>query len=159
MGTRGFYCHDCYHKSHRRTLPKFLDLKPLKVDYTSDRSKEGKGDSAKTKPVNPSIKDDPDAQDAYSKPAPVHTTLHESWHAFYDLRGVKYYYNFENEESMRRPQDDLMCIQNEEAELREAEKQDILGHIAMSKAPRMMQAWGKCQLEKACTRDALEDYS
>merc|ERR1719277_95654 len=31
--TRGKYCVDCYTKRHAKTLPKFLDLKPLKIDY------------------------------------------------------------------------------------------------------------------------------
>ncbi|CAJ1372320.1 unnamed protein product [Effrenium voratum] len=31
--TRGKYCSDCYHRKHAKTLPKFLDLKPLKIDY------------------------------------------------------------------------------------------------------------------------------
>jgi hypothetical protein len=36
--------------------------------------------------VNPKY----EAQEGFSKRAPVQTTLGEEWHAYYDLRGVKY---------------------------------------------------------------------
>ena len=42
-----------------------------------------------------------EAKETFSKPAPLETTLGEKWHAFYDLRGVKYYYNFETQELLK----------------------------------------------------------
>jgi len=120
--SRGQYCVECYTRKHSKSLPKFLELRPLKIDYKRsaklDREEQAR---AKLKPYQSNLPDpivvsgpqpapeaDPDLKDSFSKPAPLETLLGERWHAFYDLRGVKYYYNFDTQESMRRPQDDLM---------------------------------------------------
>merc|ERR1719355_178346 len=45
--TFGSYCQQCYSQKHCKSLPKFLDLKPLRIDYTKkdvrrvDYSEEG----------------------------------------------------------------------------------------------------------------------
>merc|ERR1711933_510590 len=106
--TRGKYCVDCYTKKHAKTLPKFLDLKPLKIDYRRSAKLDGIANGSIVEDVCVSMEDQ-EAKEGFSKPAPLETTLGEKWHAFYDLRGVKYYYNFETQESMRRPQDNLIC--------------------------------------------------
>merc|ERR1712050_338468 len=93
-----------------KTLPKFLDLKPLKIDYRrSIKEDRGSGASNASEDVCVAADADQEVKEGFSKPAPLETTLGEKWHAFYDLRGVKYYYNFETQESMRRPQDELIC--------------------------------------------------
>lgn len=144
--TRGNYCIDCYQKKHAKTLPKFLDLKPLKIDYKTNalRMPAGKGQIA---PIQEDIGPPPgmevEAKDSFSKPAPLETTLGEKWHAFYDLRGVKYYYNFETQESLRRPQDELVVYEDKEDHDKAATRKEILGHIAMSKAPMLMPAWSE----------------
>ena len=31
--TFGNFCHECYARKHVKVLPKYLDLKPVKIDY------------------------------------------------------------------------------------------------------------------------------
>merc|ERR1712061_911732 len=110
--TFGNYCHECYARKHVKTLPKFLDLKPLRIDYTTKRKAKVDEDPKNNVriwalgEVNPKF----EAQEGFSKRAPIQTTLGEEWHAFYDLRGVKYYYNFGSGESMRRPHERFVDI-------------------------------------------------
>jgi hypothetical protein len=146
--TRGNYCVDCYTKKHAKTLPKFLDLKPLKIDYRTNalRTKNGKlgtghdGDSLDDAPP-PGM--DIEVQECFSKPAPLETRLGEKWHAFYDLRGVKYYYNFETEESMRRPEDEKLIGEKPADHARAETRKEILEHLATSKAGRNLHAWAE----------------
>jgi len=141
--TRGKYCTDCYYRKHAKTLPKFLDLKPLKIDYKRsaklEREEKARQEGAAVDPPMTIV--DPEAKDTFSKPAPLETTLGEKWHAFYDLRGVKYYYNFETQESMRRPQDDLVLYEAPEDASASASRNEILQKLALSKEPRLMPAW------------------
>eukprot|EP00913_Durusdinium_trenchii_P025436 g23880.t1 len=108
--TRGKYCSDCYHRKHAKTLPKFLDLKPLKIDYKRSAKLEREEKARKEgKQVESTFTIlDPEAKETFSKAAPLETTLGEKWHAFYDLRGVKYYYNFETQDR-RRLHGSVMC--------------------------------------------------
>jgi hypothetical protein len=141
--TRGKYCTDCYYRKHAKTLPKFLDLKPLKIDYKRSAKLEREEKARKEgAPVESGMTIvDPEAKDTFSKPAPLETTLGEKWHAFYDLRGVKYYYNFETQESMRRPQDELILYQAPEDASKAAERKEVLQKLALSKEPRLMPQW------------------
>jgi len=132
--TRGTYCIDCYTRKHAKTLPKFLDLKPLKIDYKKPKKKRA-DDNSMSSPLIP------EDQDSFSKSAPLETTLGEKWHAFYDLRGVKYYYNFETQESMRRPQNELICEENKEDAEIEAAKNEIITFLAKSREPRVLEEW------------------
>lgn len=99
--TFGSYCQQCYVQKHCKALPKYLDLKPLRIDYTK----------VQKEPVVPGKRvwaigeTDPEeeAEGGFSHRPLIETLMGEKWHAFYDLRGVKYYYNFETEESVRRP--------------------------------------------------------
>mmetsp|Transcript_86754 Transcript_86754/g.273743 ORF Transcript_86754/g.273743 Transcript_86754/m.273743 type:complete len:615 (-) Transcript_86754:44-1888(-) len=140
--TRGKYCIDCYTKKHAKTLPKFLDLKPLKIDYKrsakADRAEQGHGNGDDYETV---LDVDKETKEGYSKPAPLETMLGEKWHAFYDLRGVKYYYNFETQESLRRPQDDLLNPPAPEDKEKTQQRFDIVSRLAMSKDPRLVPAW------------------
>jgi hypothetical protein len=80
--TFGCFCHECYARKHVKTLPRFLDLKPTKIDYRkSNKALEGNavGDKEGTD---------------YGK----------DWHSFYDMRGTRYFYNFRSQESMRGSQ-------------------------------------------------------
>lgn len=141
--TRGKYCTDCYYRKHAKTLPKFLDLKPLKIDYKRsaklDKEQKARKEGAPVESGMTIV--DPEAKDTFSKPAPLETTLGEKWHAFYDLRGVKYYYNFETQESMRRPQDELILFQAPEDASKAAERKEVLQKLALSKEPRLMPQW------------------
>lgn len=141
--TRGKYCSDCYNRKHAKTLPKFLDLKPLKIDYkrSAKLEREEKARKEGKQSESPLTVVDPEAKETFSKPAPLETTLGEKWHAFYDLRGVKYYYNFETQESMRRPQDDLMIQEEPEDTAAAAQRTEVLMKLALSKEPRLMPQW------------------
>merc|ERR1719506_3502917 len=75
--TFGTFCHECYARKHVKTLPKFLDLKPTKIDYR----KSNRGTDAKKEPQK--------------------LDLGKDWRSFYDMRGTRYYYNFKTGESMR----------------------------------------------------------
>merc|ERR1712194_492533 len=145
--TFGNYCHECYARKHVKTLPKFLDLKPLRIDYTTKRNT-----SATAVPdriwalgeINPEF----EAQEGFSKRAPVQSTLGQDWHAFYDLRGVKYFYNFSSGESMRRPHERFLDLEAGDGELKEkawsAEYKEIVRQMAVSKEARKLAAFG-CQ--------------
>lgn len=162
--TFGNYCHECYARKHVKTLPKFLDLKPLRIDYTTKRAPDGSRktdgsrlttDTAKESPEKKSKEDrvwafgevNPEYEQAegFSKRAPIETTLGEEWHAFYDLRGVKYYYNFISGESMRRPHErfiDLEGVEDGEirgtgAQITQNEK-EIIRQISVSKDERKL---------------------
>jgi len=89
--------------------------------------------------VNPKF----EAQEGFSKRAPVESTLGEEWHAFYDLRGVKYYYNFTSGESMRRPHERFIDLwvqswgNNIEDEMT-PEVNEIVRQISVSKDERKL---------------------
>jgi len=154
--TRGKYCADCFTKKHAKTLPKFLELKPLKIDYKRSAKKDRgepfvppptvlnprmAGKAGQVTVALPSEEQDPEIKETFSKPAPMETTLGEKWHAFYDLRGVKYYYNFETQESMRRPQDELICpVAPVDAKAKQ-KRREIVGQMAMSRSPRLLPDW------------------
>lgn len=132
-----FFCVDCYTRKWQRNIPRYLDLKPLKVDYKRSEKEDDFGNL-------PEVKEAimvPEDKEMFSKCAPVETKLGDKWHAFYDLRGVKYYYNFESQEPLRRPQDDLVTAADEANEEQVAKRKEIVGHMAVSRAPRLMEAW------------------
>eukprot|EP00927_Polykrikos_kofoidii_P056061 TRINITY_DN50242_c0_g1_i1.p1 TRINITY_DN50242_c0_g1~~TRINITY_DN50242_c0_g1_i1.p1 ORF type:complete len:603 (-),score=125.08 TRINITY_DN50242_c0_g1_i1:140-1948(-) len=148
--TTNNYCIDCYTRKHAKTLPRFLDLKPLKIDYKKSikdaiaqegDDNKGKGDLAKAAAATSALI--PQDKFTFSKGAPLETPLGEKWHGFYDLRGVKYYYNFETQESVRRPQDDLMVTPAEDDKEKEANKTEIIAFLAKSKDPRKLQEWAE----------------
>jgi hypothetical protein len=87
--TFGNFCHECYARKHVKTLPRFLDLKPVKIDYRA---------------ANPiGYKQSEMLNSSAPKRESAEPDLGANWHAFYDMRGCKYFYNFKTEESMRRP--------------------------------------------------------
>jgi hypothetical protein len=87
--TFGNFCHECYARKHVKTLPRFLDLKPVKIDYRA---------------ANPiGYKQSEMLNAAAPKRESAEPDLGANWHAFYDMRGCKYFYNFKTDESMRRP--------------------------------------------------------
>jgi len=157
--TRGKYCSDCYNRKHAKTLPKFLDLKPLKIDYkrSAKLEREEKARKEGKQSESPLTVVDPEAKETFSKPAPLETTLGEKWHAFYDLRGVKYYYNFETQESMRRPQDDLMIQEEPEDTAAAAQRMEVLMKLALSKEPRLMPQWEEGK-ERDRSKGIMDDF-
>lgn len=138
--TRGKYCVECYTKKHAKTLPKFLDLKPLKIDYRKSVKEPPKPGEVEEDHKRSAVSEQ-ELKETFSRPAPLETTLGEKWHAFYDLRGVKYYYNFETQESMRRPQEDLIKPQEKLDAAAKHVRAEVLGQLAMSKDPRLIPAW------------------
>jgi hypothetical protein len=56
---------------------------------------------------------------------------------------VKYYYNFESEESLRRPQDDMIKEEEPADHARMENRKEILEHLATSKAGRNLFAWAE----------------
>ena len=94
--------------------------------------------------VNPAF----EAQEGFSKRAPVQTTLGEEWSAFYDLRGVKYYYNFTTGESMRRPHERFIDIAVEKDAAVEKEEEwtpeykEVIRQMAVSKDGRKLGGFG-----------------
>jgi len=141
-----------------KTLPKFLDLKPLRIDYTTKRKpqkgsiKDGEGANARIwalGEVNPKF----EAQEGFSKRAPIQTTLGEHWHAFYDLRGVKYFFNFQSGESMRRPHDRFINIDVEQGQqiTKEAawstDYKEVVRQMAVSKEGRRLGSFGQGQMK------------
>jgi hypothetical protein len=74
-----------------KTLPRFLDLKPVKIDYRAANPIGYK----QSEPLNPG--------NAAKSSKGSEPDLGAHWHAFYDMRGCKYFYNFKTEESLRRP--------------------------------------------------------
>ncbi|KAF4656431.1 hypothetical protein FOL47_008913, partial [Perkinsus chesapeaki] len=130
--TFGSYCHECYTGKHVKTLPRFLDLKPVKIDYTRDYAyiEQEEGTETKRRSVGHSLQSqltkaqashgtgpggrvlakgelDPRKEllESLSRTAPPHTLLGIKWHAFFDRRGSKYFHNFETGESLHRPQE------------------------------------------------------
>lgn len=136
--TRGKYCVECYQTKHAKTLPKFLDLKPLKIDYKQSQQEAGAKALAAQASEAALL---PEDQETFSKSAPLETRLGEKWHAFYDLRGVKYYYNFETQESMRRPQEGKLKDPDPLDVARDVRKAGVLTFLGMSREPRLMEAW------------------
>merc|ERR1712187_716728 len=82
--TRGKYCIDPYQKKHAKTLPKFLELKPLKIDYKRS-AKQDREELAKRTGQAPPVQQvavatpaedmDPEMKQTFSRPAPLETTL------------------------------------------------------------------------------------
>mmetsp|Transcript_22379 Transcript_22379/g.48853 ORF Transcript_22379/g.48853 Transcript_22379/m.48853 type:complete len:634 (+) Transcript_22379:88-1989(+) len=154
------YCHECYARKHVKTLPKKLDLKPVKIDYTRSNADNVSHMRArnKAKPQTPPL-DRVSApgektamqemREGFSHSAPAENMLGEKWHAFYDRRGVRYFYNFETQESMRRPQD----LEKEPKSLESGHKTlplkgdagsrslPMLRQLTTSKAPRFLKTW------------------
>lgn len=142
----GTYCPKCF-AEHAKTLPKYLDLRPLKIDYLTPAKGAvgGGGASPKDDRILAIGEPDHDAEelDGFSKTAPLETVLGERWHAFYDLRGVKYYYNFETEESMRRPDERYLDpVAVAASHVATAEHSNLLKQVATAKGPRMLRTFG-----------------
>jgi len=136
--TRGKYCVECYQNKHARTLPKFLDLKPLKIDYKQNlRDSNSLAEQANCTVIIPEDKE------TFSKSAPLETRLCGKWHAFYDLRGVKYYYNFDTQESLRRPQLELIKAEDEDDVQLRQNKKEVLTVLGKSRDPRLLEAWAE----------------
>ena len=117
----GCYCLECY-AQHAQTLPRYLDLRPIKIDYSKDFSRVRAAES-KTLLSNEVVtaiggvayteaegrilapgENNPKEELAKgsSCSVEVETVVGEVWHAFFDMRGVRYFYNFKTQESMRR---------------------------------------------------------
>jgi len=124
----GLFCHECYARKHVKTLPKFLDLKPVKVDY---RVPGGGGGWQKNRPeVKP------------PKPDSV-TPLGADWHSFFDPRGKEYYHNFGTGEYGRRPVKDAPGGNKKHSEDAEV----YLRSIAEARGGRKMKLFSKLDVD------------
>jgi hypothetical protein len=83
----GLFCHECYARKHVKTLPRYLDLRPVKVDYRVVGGASGFG-----------------ATITKQREVKVDKGMGECWHGFYDMRGSEFYHNFEEDSYMRRQQ-------------------------------------------------------
>ena len=130
-----FFCVDCYSKRHVKTIPTaMLDLKPLRIDYTFQRP-TGSDIQNKAKlehELSDSLREngnacsrarilaigeiDPakelESSASFTVPLPAH--LSHDWHPFIDSSGVRYFFNFRTEESMRRASPGKMKNAHEE---------------------------------------------
>jgi hypothetical protein len=87
----GCFCYTCFHEKHAKSLPRFIDLKPVEIDYL--------------KKLNVDLKDltgEEYCEGGISKSAPANSSSECGWHPFFDMRGVKYFFNFKSQESVRR---------------------------------------------------------
>eukprot|EP00927_Polykrikos_kofoidii_P068677 TRINITY_DN64007_c0_g1_i1.p1 TRINITY_DN64007_c0_g1~~TRINITY_DN64007_c0_g1_i1.p1 ORF type:complete len:628 (+),score=125.35 TRINITY_DN64007_c0_g1_i1:106-1989(+) len=88
-------CHACYAMKHIKTLP--ADGKenpPKRIDYLQQYMRYANIAAERIESMG-EIKDDGE-QENYSSVLSTH------WHPFYDVRGVKYYHNFNTKERMRQ---------------------------------------------------------
>lgn len=115
--TFGLFCHECYARKHVKVLPKYLDLKPVVIDYSRPGGLGGFG--AKTIVHKPLIK------------GSGHQ-LGDHWHTFFDLRGCPYYYNFITREAMRR-QESAVTPDNQLLWTMTEEKERVLVNLAQAK--------------------------
>lgn len=227
--TYGNYCLECYSRKHVKTIPKYLDMKPLKIDYRSVRKekpkvpeygglkgkfnydemknnitpkkkskiigvpepascgcstatpgldsspeksspeteKSGKNQQKRVSSLKPvleaslratsdstnetsssriwamgEINPKFEAMEGFSQRASLATKLGDEWHAFHDLRGVKYFFNFKTGESMRRPAEEFIKEGNSRNSLNNSFKdpaiRDICRQIGLSDARRKL---------------------
>jgi hypothetical protein len=130
--TFGNFCHECYARKHVKTLPRFLDLKPVKIDYRA---------------ANPiGYKQSEIIKSAAPKRESNEPDLGAHWHAFYDMRGCKYFYNFSTDESMRRP-----TAEKTKADL---DSDVVLVNLAQSRDAKKLKVYAtkKESLEKAAVK-------
>jgi hypothetical protein len=127
--TFGNFCHECYARKHVKTLPRFLDLKPVKIDYRASNPIGYK----KSERIKTDVKMEKSAE----------SKLGAEWHAFYDMRGCKYFYNFATRESMRRPSDEITVSDADDnltlvnlAQSREAKKLKVYSTKLQERAKR-----------------------
>jgi hypothetical protein len=124
----GLFCHECYARKHVKTLPKFLDLKPVKVDYRVPGGGSGwQRNKADVKPPSKSLA----------------TTLGAEWHSFFDPRGREYYHNFGTGEFGRRPEKGVPAGEKPRSETAEG----YLKGIAESKGGRKLKLFSKLDTE------------
>lgn len=89
------FCLECYSRHHVKTLPQYLDLKPLRIDYSlrvmHTQHVKHLGDVLHAS-LHKNI-----THELQVKPKLLTT----DWHPFLDSLGVEYHYNFKTEESVR----------------------------------------------------------
>jgi hypothetical protein len=125
----GLFCHECYARKHVKVLPKYLDLKPVKIDYRMPGGTTGFG--GKKRPPKRQL--DLSGHE-----------LGEHWHTFFDLRGCPYFYNFASREAMRRSTD---AVLTDAESTKKMTNQELVSHrlinMAQGKGDRKLKAFGK----------------
>jgi hypothetical protein len=124
----GLFCHECYARKHVKVLPKYLDLKPVKIDYRLPGGTSGFGGKKRPK----------------RKLELSGHELGDHWHTFFDLRGCPYFYNFASREAMRRSTD---AVPTDAESTRRQQDQKLVEHrlinMAQGKGDRKLKAFAK----------------
>ena len=101
------FCIDCYTKRHAKNLPKSLDLKPLRIDYTLTQKSTNSWNSSRislSDVLHSALvqEDVPEPHNPSVTTVVINGDNRKDWHPFLDSSGVTYYYNFRTQESVRR---------------------------------------------------------
>jgi len=138
--TFGLFCHECYARKHVKVLPRYLDLKPVLIDYTKRGGASGfgapmlKGGAARRgKELS-----------GYS--------LNEDWHTFFDLRGCPYYFNFRTREAMRRAEP-AVSSDTKISVTRAEQKERLLINLAQAKENRKLVHFSRKRTDAEKMRD------
>jgi hypothetical protein len=102
------YCTDCYSRKHAKTLPANLDLRPLRIDYSINNNSCNitSGPCSLKHSLASKISGGRFLGDPVSNEQRTlmnTNTVSRGWHPFLDSSGLVYFYNFQTQESMRRP--------------------------------------------------------
>mmetsp|Transcript_17227 Transcript_17227/g.54387 ORF Transcript_17227/g.54387 Transcript_17227/m.54387 type:complete len:652 (-) Transcript_17227:36-1991(-) len=90
-------CHSCYAMKHIKMLPpNGKENQPRRIDYVQQYSLYAQQAQERAVTMLPGMAMEAIADDAND------SVLSTDWHPFYDVRGVKYYYNFATGERMRQ---------------------------------------------------------
>jgi hypothetical protein len=89
-------CHKCYAMDHIKMLPPDgKENQPRRIEYMDQYSRYASLAHERLKKELPGIPDSGETDNYES-------VLSTDWHPFYDVRGVKYYHNFQTGERMRQ---------------------------------------------------------
>ena len=139
------FCNECFHFRHVKTIPSsLLDLKPVRIDYTLDHHTPNL--TALAKPLHGVLNDyvsmfpetgtagvearrlangerlpAEDLKESLSFTAGIPINLSMDWHPFIDSSGIRYFYNFRTQESMRRASSGLLKTFAREEEMNKLE--------------------------------------
>jgi hypothetical protein len=137
----GLFCHECYARKHVKVLPRYLDLKPVVIDYTKRGGAAGFG-AQRTLP----------GTGANRRKEVSGYTLGEDWHTFFDLRGCPYYFNFRTREAMRRAEP-AVTSDTKISATRAEQKERLLINLAQAKESRKLVHFSRKRTDAEKMRD------
>lgn len=141
--TFGLFCHECYARKHVKVLPRYLDLKPVSINYTRRGGASGFG----APPTLPSL------GAAKRRRELSGHSLGEEWHTFFDLRGCPYYFNFRTREAMRRPEP-AVSSDTKISISRTEQKERLLTNLAQAKESRKLKHFSRKKTDDEKMQDA-----